>query len=241
MLILVGVTINLAANGGLFEKSRTAKTETQREVDRENLLAALISGYKEDGNFEIAKVELPERVKWIKSKEDLTVIETPNLTGNWVITENKNKFFIDKYGNILDDEPTNSVSFYYNEPYLKIDGFEDGKPIKDAGILILEKNDGQITIKSWDYNFFTEQWEPAKDYDGEYKISKKDPFLEIIKNTLEPSKDIDNVIEDVILEDGELLMCFYNNGEIAMEYREKDGGFFTDYKLDPDFDTSVLP
>ena len=35
MLILVGVTINVALNGGLFQKTEEAKTQTQKETDQE--------------------------------------------------------------------------------------------------------------------------------------------------------------------------------------------------------------
>ena len=36
MLILVGVTINVALNGGLFQKAETAKTQTQWEVKKKS-------------------------------------------------------------------------------------------------------------------------------------------------------------------------------------------------------------
>ena len=39
MLILVAVTINVALNGGLFDKAKTASDGTQRQVDKEILLS----------------------------------------------------------------------------------------------------------------------------------------------------------------------------------------------------------
>ncbi|MBQ3145812.1 MAG: hypothetical protein IJB90_04540, partial [Clostridia bacterium] len=38
MLILVGVTINVALNGGLFEKAETAKVQTEKAVEEEQLM-----------------------------------------------------------------------------------------------------------------------------------------------------------------------------------------------------------
>ncbi len=45
MLILVGVTINIAMNEGLFNKSRQARGETQLETDREKLYSAVTGAY----------------------------------------------------------------------------------------------------------------------------------------------------------------------------------------------------
>ena len=45
MLILVAVTVTVAKDGGLFETARTAKTGTQKEADRENLVAAAVGAY----------------------------------------------------------------------------------------------------------------------------------------------------------------------------------------------------
>ncbi len=115
MLILVGVTINLATNGGLFEKSRTAKTGTQREVDREQLLAALMTGFEEGGNFDITGVTLPADMEWCE-EEDLEYPGNEVIPikeqGCWVITKSNNKFYVDEHGNILDKkESVNYITF----------------------------------------------------------------------------------------------------------------------------------
>ena len=47
MLILVGVTINVALNGGLFQKAEQAKTETQLAADKEELQLEIITAYNE--------------------------------------------------------------------------------------------------------------------------------------------------------------------------------------------------
>ena len=45
MLILVGVTINVALNGGLFEKAETAKVQTEKAVEEEQLMTAIVTAY----------------------------------------------------------------------------------------------------------------------------------------------------------------------------------------------------
>lgn len=108
MLILVVVTINLATNGDLFAKARTAETGTQREVERENLLAALISGFN-NGDFDITAVKLPNDMKWCnKDDTEYTGQDTINPTkgeGCWVITRSNNKFYVDGDGSISDESP----------------------------------------------------------------------------------------------------------------------------------------
>lgn len=47
MLILVGVTVTTAINGGLFEKARIGAKGTQKEVDREKLNMAVAFAYDE--------------------------------------------------------------------------------------------------------------------------------------------------------------------------------------------------
>jgi len=49
MLILVAVTINVALNGGLFEKARNASEQTQIEVDREILISAVVGTLDNSG------------------------------------------------------------------------------------------------------------------------------------------------------------------------------------------------
>ena len=110
MLILVGVTINVALNGGLFNKAKTASDQTQRQVSKEQLIAAMIGGYDSNGNFVATDVELPEGAKWcIEDDEDYTeVTQSQSTPTNWVITENNNKFYIDENGSVLDEKPVDN-------------------------------------------------------------------------------------------------------------------------------------
>ena len=45
MLILVGVTITVALNGGLFETATKAATGTQKEAERERLTEIVLANY----------------------------------------------------------------------------------------------------------------------------------------------------------------------------------------------------
>ena len=57
MLILVGVTINVALNGGLFDKAKTASDGTQKEVDREALISAVIGTLNDDGTVNLTELQ----------------------------------------------------------------------------------------------------------------------------------------------------------------------------------------
>ena len=104
MLILVGVTVNVALQGGLFGKAENATTGTTKHADKEQLISAMVGGVQTGGKFVMTDVTLPDGAKWITSKENVTAIASPSENGNWVMTESGNKFYIDKYGNVLDDE-----------------------------------------------------------------------------------------------------------------------------------------
>ena len=45
MLILVAVTISVALNGGIFNNATDAKTKTQRQAEKEELIAAMVGAY----------------------------------------------------------------------------------------------------------------------------------------------------------------------------------------------------
>ena len=64
MLILVGVTINVALNGGVFEKAETATKQTQIEAEKEELLSAVVAAIGTDAkvDFDYLDDNLPN--KW---------------------------------------------------------------------------------------------------------------------------------------------------------------------------------
>ncbi len=102
MLILVGVTINLAIQGGLFGKARKAATKTQIEIDREALLQSVVGAIGENGeiNFEELDKEgaLPEGFEGrngiyiSKAGNTFYVDENGNITteGKWKLSKDGN-------------------------------------------------------------------------------------------------------------------------------------------------------
>lgn len=161
MLILVVVTVNLAnENGGLLVTTRRAKTETQVETDRENLLLAVMGGFKEGGEFDIAQVKL-EDMKWCK-KGDKKYLDTESTTpqtgdGCWIITKANSKFYVDKDGNILDDEPTpeifkagalvlNGATITFNETITEPNITENFADIDQKSITMNNENGDEIEI-----------------------------------------------------------------------------------------------
>ena len=125
MLILVAVTINVALNGGLFGKAKDAKVKTQKEVEREQLLEAVVSAYNNQGSFAIGSVDMPDDMEWVAGKEAAytgSSTTTPSNDGNWVATKNGNYFYIDSYGNILDEEPEKPEEVSLDGIYYGLEG-----------------------------------------------------------------------------------------------------------------------
>lgn len=52
MLMLAGVTVTVSLNGGLFEKTKDAVTKTQRQVEDEELLEAILLSKDASGNID---------------------------------------------------------------------------------------------------------------------------------------------------------------------------------------------
>ena len=53
MIILLGVTVNFVANGGLLDRAKQASTQYQIEADREMLLADVVASLDLDGKVEL--------------------------------------------------------------------------------------------------------------------------------------------------------------------------------------------
>ena len=91
MLILVAVTINVALNGGLFQRAKNAKSDTQIQADNEELLSAVTFAYDEiEGTIDVAKLRNELRTGW-------------QVTGNGPYTctsPNNNVFTLDTHGKI---------------------------------------------------------------------------------------------------------------------------------------------
>ena len=83
MLIMVLVTINVAANGGLFYEATNASTETQKAADKEELLSAVIESYDAiKGEVVLSDLERALGSGWKKEGSDFPYTFTKIKTGN---------------------------------------------------------------------------------------------------------------------------------------------------------------
>ena len=109
MLILVAVTVTVAKDGGLFETARTAKTGTQKEADRENLVAAAVGAY-DARSQEVKEDELKQNLgnEWsIENQTNYYKVTSPN--GNEFKVNIKNATVEDNTGGTGgDDVPSES-------------------------------------------------------------------------------------------------------------------------------------
>ena len=85
MLILVGVTINIALNGGLFDKASDTSKQMQIEAEKEELLSAVMGAIENDGKIKFENIELP--TGWSESN------------GTY-ISPKGNAYKVDEYGKI---------------------------------------------------------------------------------------------------------------------------------------------
>ena len=107
MLILVGVTVTTAINGGLFEKARIGAKGTQKEVDREKLNMAVAFAYDETtGKIDKAKLIQELGDGWIVTESEGTYLCENERTGN--------KFKVTAGGEITDEEIENEDKLIIN-------------------------------------------------------------------------------------------------------------------------------
>ena len=119
MLILVGVTINVALNGGLFTKASEASKQMQVEADRETLLSAVVAAIGYDGKVVIADIELPSG--WTGSNGTYTSPKGNSFT----VDENgkiENKKDSDDDEPETPDEPVSVAGSYANGNVIISDG-----------------------------------------------------------------------------------------------------------------------
>ena len=96
MLILVGVTINIAIQGGLFGIGRGAAKDTQIEGDKETLQGAVVAAY----NVETGEIESAQKILDNLPK-DLPEEWKVDGTGPYTCTSpNENVFIVDIKGNV---------------------------------------------------------------------------------------------------------------------------------------------
>ena len=110
MLILVGVTINIALNGGLFQKAKSAADGTQKQAEKEELMSAAFGTVNIKGDLQITKIALESVLShgWEIDDEN-TIIDTNNQIWYPCTSPKGNIYYLNaKTGEIRETEPTHN-------------------------------------------------------------------------------------------------------------------------------------
>ncbi|MBO4816505.1 MAG: hypothetical protein J5507_06440 [Clostridia bacterium] len=194
MLILVGVTINVALNGGLFEKADNAKNLTQKETDKEMLLSAVVATVDGSGNFHLDQLILPE---------DFTYNSTTKVykskTGNeFIINETTGK--IEEYT----ETEQKQLGSIYDVAYVDAEG---------DGVYVFKNHEGIVTL----YTLYYEDGllNVSESERTSVSIGDKFDYENDIKTDFFPGADFETEIRDeVIVDDDEIWMVFrISNGQ----------------------------
>ena len=136
MLILVGVTVNVALNGGLFESANKAAKQTQREADREILQAAVIAALNEQLKIENANAIL-------KNLPDGWDVTGPD-GGPYTCTSPKGNVFVVKQNGEIIEPPKLPEGLEIGSEF-KMDADQDGT---DEKWIVLYKTANEIEVIS---------------------------------------------------------------------------------------------
>ena len=89
MLILVGVTINVALHGGLFTTTEEAASNTQIEAEKEQLLSSVVAAYEtETGTISKSKLEADLGTGWNVEGDEAPYTVTSPKGNKFTVAEN---------------------------------------------------------------------------------------------------------------------------------------------------------
>ena len=229
MLILVAVTVSVALNGGVFDNAKNASDKTQRQAEKEELIGAMVGAYTIGGNFATSNVgDLPGGAKWCNEdtevwSENLNV--NPTGKGDWIITPNNNKFYVDSSGSVLDKRPNNNANSnsIYDVAYIYDDGETDNR-------MYIIKNNGKIYYWRYDEGTLIENCYML------YSIGSKIDYETEIKEDWIDDEDFETEVRDeVIITEDELSYIFKkNNNQEVLNDGKKD------YIRDDSYDISSI-
>ena len=78
MLILVGVTVNLVINGGIFEKARDSTSKTKEQIISEEIIASLM--IENDGHINVYATYTEAKELFESENKDIEVIDPDDST-----------------------------------------------------------------------------------------------------------------------------------------------------------------
>ena len=156
MLILVGVTISVALNGGLFTTAQNAATNTMVEAEKEQLLSAVVASMGDDAKVNFTKLDnnLPTS-EWTGTNGTYTSPKGNEYTVSQDGTITKNGQSNIKY--IYGDADSGYVVLKDNTVYLYMSGQKEqaGTYKEDVDITTLPAYDGySIGDKIKDFSKF---------------------------------------------------------------------------------------
>ena len=98
MLILVGVTVTVSLNGGLFTTAKNATNQTQLELDKEQLLEIALGAMDNEGNIDPEEIKKDGRFTY--------------ADGVYTSVKSGNKFTVSKWGSVagVPDAPAYTLS-----------------------------------------------------------------------------------------------------------------------------------
>lgn len=160
MLILVGVSVNVALNGGLFDTAKRATNETQVALEKETLQAAAITAMALNDELRILNAEALEN----NLPEGWTV--AGETEGPYTVTSPKEtKFTVYEDGSI-GVISLSEYGFYHNKEYICNNYIPDSGSIDKVILTILE--DGTATIDTYQYQLIEEGMKVSfKDFGGQ--------------------------------------------------------------------------
>ena len=129
MLILVGVTISVALNGGLFKTAQEATTNTLIEAEKEQLLSAVVAAIGDNA-----------KVNFTKLDSNLPTSEWTGSNGTYTSPKG-NKYTVDAKGKISDGTlQTKTYSFTVGELLAKVNNETNTITLDDLKELCNDEN-----------------------------------------------------------------------------------------------------
>ena len=145
MLILISITVRIALNGGIISNTKTASSETQKIMDREELQEkAIIEANKGGGKVDLGKLEEKLSEGWKVDKESGECVSPHGNTffvGNDGIIEDENS-------KIKEDENPKSITLDKKAVTL-------GQGEKATIVATLENSDEVVQWESGNTSFAT--------------------------------------------------------------------------------------
>jgi len=115
MLILVGVSVTVALNGGLFTTAKDATNKTQLEIDKEQLLELALGAIDNKGNVDPSKITADGRFTYADGV---------------YTSESGNRFTVDKWGSVALAYELSGI-WQFNEEPSRIDDGENSELVQN--------------------------------------------------------------------------------------------------------------